>query len=71
MKNITEKKRKITVPEYQALRKTTEWDMLDDEVIKEALKIIFFQWLSQKTISQLVWAGSSVMVLSFFIFRIS
>lgn len=37
MNNYTIKTGKLKVEEYQLLRKTTGWDMLDDEVVKKAL----------------------------------
>lgn len=38
MNNYSLKTGKLKVDEYQSLRKTTGWDMLDDKVVKRALE---------------------------------
>lgn len=36
--NLTIKKKRIALNEYQIIRKTTGWDMLDDSIVEKALE---------------------------------
>lgn len=38
MNNYKIEARKLEVEEYQSLRKTTSWDMIEDDVVKKALE---------------------------------